>query len=223
VSDSAARYGHAVDATVIWTSVAALGGLAAAGVAAWAAWQSRRSAQEANAAARTLAAIERDRRHEELAPAFEVTVTRMSVGAELKVTLAGGRMESLDAVTIAILDETGKDHWTRGLPDGVTQEEAEAFVWGPFDFNPGASAQVISNRQSRPRPYSRASGKNWDVLAMQDTRPGHWMSPASQQAWAKEHEGQPIRLLMISSREGYGTWTLLKEVPVPKAKHIYGS
>jgi hypothetical protein len=44
-----------------------------------------------------------------------------------------------------ILDETGSDHWARGLPDGVTQEQAEAFVWGPLEFNTGASDQVVSN------------------------------------------------------------------------------
>lgn len=62
-----------VDTAVIWSAVGALGTLAATGVAAWAAYQSRSSAQQANKAAETLAAIERDRRHGERTPRFEFT------------------------------------------------------------------------------------------------------------------------------------------------------
>lgn len=74
-------------------------------------------------------------------------------------------------MTATILDD-GKDHWDGGLPDGVTEEEAQAFVWGGLEFNPEASGKVVSNRESRSRPYSNVSGKNWDVLPMRATRPG---------------------------------------------------
>jgi len=202
-----------MDATVIWAAVGALGTIVAAGVAAWAARQSRNSAKEANAAAGTLATIERDRRHDELAPEFELKFTDTGGDhANLMVTLAGGRVESLDEVTFTILDETGKDHWGRGLPNGVTQEDAEAFVWAPWEFNKAASAQIVSNRESRPRAYSRVSGKNWDLLPLSRTRPGHWMSSLSQERWQEDHAEQPIRLLITCRREGYEPWTLLYEV-----------
>lgn len=206
-----------MDAAVVWTAVGALGTLGAAGVAAWAALQSRKSAWEANAAAGTLATIERDRRHDELAPVFDLTLTETGDHVDLKVTLAGGRLERLDAVTLTILDETGEGHWTRGLPSGVSQEEAEAFVWGPWEFNTGASAQVISNRETRPRPYSRASGKNWDLLGLRRTQPGHWMSAMSQERWRRDYAGQPVRLLLTCRREGYEPWTLLYEVVAGQA------
>jgi hypothetical protein len=61
-----------MEAAVIWSAIGALGTVAATGVAAWAAYQSRSSAQQANMAATTLAAIERDRRHAELTPRFEL-------------------------------------------------------------------------------------------------------------------------------------------------------
>jgi hypothetical protein len=61
-----------VHAAVIWSALGALGTVAATGVAAWAAYQSRSSAQQANMAATTLAVIERDRRHAELTPRFEL-------------------------------------------------------------------------------------------------------------------------------------------------------
>jgi hypothetical protein len=202
-----------MDTATAWSAVGAVGTLVAAGVAAWAARQSHHSAAEANAAAGTLAAIERDRRHDELAPAFELRFTETSGDhANVLVTLTGGRLESLDEVTFTILDETGKDHWVRGLPDGLTQDEAQAFVWGPWEFNTAASVQVVSNRESRRRPYSRVSGKNWDLLPLTRTRPGRWMSSITQERWQGEYADQPIRLLVTCRREGYEPWALLHEV-----------
>lgn len=155
-----------MDIGVVWAAVGAAGSVGAAVVAAWAARQSKNSAQEANAAAAALAAIERDRRRDELTPEFEITCTARDPdvdSATLFVKLTPGRLEALDEVTITILDETGADHWAHGLPDGLTQEEAEAFVWGPWEFNTGASKQVVSNRTTVTRPYSLVTGKNWDV------------------------------------------------------------
>ncbi len=75
-----------------------------------------------------------------------------------------------------------------------------------------AAHQVVSNRESRARAYSRVSGKNWDLLPLKRTQPGHWMSTYSQQQWQDEYEDQPIRLLITCRRSGYDPWTLLQEV-----------
>jgi hypothetical protein len=133
--------------------------------------------------------------------------------ADLRVELVGGRLERHTAVTVTILDEAGQDHWTRGLPDGVTQDEAEAFVWGPWEFNTGASEQVVSNRESKARPYSRVSGKNWDLLSLRATRPGKWMS-ISQAEWRKQWGGEPVRLLVTCICEGYEPWFIQRNVYV---------
>jgi hypothetical protein len=202
-----------MDPATIWSAVGAVGTVAAAGIAAWAARQSHSAASQANAAAGSLAAIERGRRHDELTPEFELKFTGTGPSsANLQVMLSGGSLESLDEVTLTILDETGKDHWSGGLPSTLTQEQAQAFVWGPWEFNAAAATQVVSNRESRPRPYSRVSGKNWDLLPLTRTYPGHWMSTYSQQQWQEEYEDQPIRLLITCRREGYEPWTLLPEV-----------
>jgi hypothetical protein len=111
-------------------------------------------------------------------------------------------------VTIAILDESGQDHWGHGLPQGVTSEEAALFVWGAWEFNTGASAQVSDNRTTRPRPYSRVNGKNWDHLSLRRTRPGRWMTGTSPSAWEQQHEGKPVRLLISCRLAGYGPWFL---------------
>lgn len=112
-------------------------------------------------------------------------------------------------MTIVILDEAGADHWARGFPSGVTEEDARQFVWGPWQFNTGASAQVTDNRTTRPRPYSRADGRNWDRLSLERTRPGRWMSMSPEQ-WKKQREG-PIRLQITCQLAGE-QWVLLQEI-----------
>jgi len=58
--------------------------------------------------------------------------------ADLDIKLVGGPQQ-VDEVVVAILDETGQNPWARGLPNGVSEEEAKLFVWGPWQFNTGAS------------------------------------------------------------------------------------
>ena len=65
-----------------------------------------------------------------------------------------GAAERHASVSVTILDEARQDHWAHGLPDGVTQAEAEAFVWRPLEFNTLASAQVVSPRESSPPPMT---------------------------------------------------------------------
>ncbi len=55
---------------------------------------------------------------------------------------------------------------------------------------------------SRARPYSRVTGKNWDLLPLRRTRPGHWMLTYTQQQWQDDFEDQPIRLLITCRRDG---------------------
>ena len=195
-------------------AVAIIGAVAAV-AAALAATGSWVAARKANQTTGEVAAIERDRRHDELAPEFNFTLTARDTApdwADLRVELAGGRLERYDAVTVTILDEAGQEHWTHGLPDGVTHEEAQAFVWGLWEFNTGASAQVVSNRESRARPYSRVSGKNWDLLSLRATHPGRWMTSMSQDEWRKKWKAQPLRLLITCRCDGYQPWFIQRDI-----------
>ena len=133
----------------------------------------------------------------------------------MQVTLTGpDGLDRLDEVTIAILDEAGADHWAHGLPEKVSAEEARQFVWGPWEFNTGASAQVTGNRTTRPRPYSRPDGRNWDRLSLTRTRPGHWMGAMTPEQWQRDQDG-PVRL-QITCRRGDEQWVLLREVKIPE-------
>ncbi|HUY51797.1 MAG TPA: hypothetical protein VMV92_39880 [Streptosporangiaceae bacterium] len=197
-------------AALVVSIVAAAGAVAAV----WYARRSARSSATSAVAAETTAALDSQRRHAELTPQFEIicTVGDNGVGdqGELRLALAGPTgLDRLDEVTIAILDEAGIDHWAHGFPTGVSEEDARRFVWGPWEFNTGASAQVTGNRTTRPRPYSRSDGKNWDRLSLVRTRPGHWMD-MSPERWQKQCEC-PVRLQVTCQRAGE-QWILLQEV-----------
>jgi hypothetical protein len=196
-------------------AIAIIGAVAAA-AAAIAAAGSWFAARKANATTAEVAAIERDRRHDELTPIFEYKCMVRDAApesADLRVELVGGRLERHAAVTITILNESGQDHWANSLPDGVTQDEAQAFVWGPWEFNTGVPNQVVSNRESRTQPYSRVSGKNWVLLSLTETRPAKWMS-LSQDEWRKKWKGQPVRLLVTCICDGYEPWLIQRDVKV---------
>ena len=147
--------------------------MAAAGLlgTVWYARRSARCAEIAAAAAEKTAALDAEHRHAELTPEFEIACSAGENGigdhGELRVTLTGPPgLDRLDEVTIVILDESGANHWGHGYPSGVSEEDARRFDWGPWEFNAGASAQVTGNRTTRPRPYSRAGGQNWDRLSL---------------------------------------------------------
>jgi hypothetical protein len=127
-------------------------------------WYSRRSAKSAAVsatAASATAALDSQRRHDELTPEFDITIVVGESGAgdhaKMRVALTGpAGLDRLDEVIITILDEAGADHWAHGLPDKVSPEEARLFVWGPWEFNTGASAQVTDNKTTRARSYIQA-------------------------------------------------------------------
>jgi hypothetical protein len=159
-----------------------------------------------------MAAIEQDRRWEELKPRFTVFLEKSSGDcAKLHVAFVPGRLDYLDEVRLAILDEVGHDHWTYGLPDGVTEGEADAFVC-PYEFNTDASEQVASNRWSEPRRFSHLKGNNWGSCHCGEHGPGRWMGSTTPEKWCAGQEGKPIRLQILCRREGYDFSLLLQDV-----------
>jgi hypothetical protein len=121
-------------------------------------------------------------------------------------------LDTLDEVTIRILDERWQDHGGRLTPGGPSADDIAKHIWGPWEFNTGASAQVADNRTAISRPYSRTSGKDWDHLSLIPTTPPYWAS-MTQQQWLRRTDGQPLRLL-ISCRLADYVWKLTYDVPV---------
>lgn len=193
--------------------VLAIIALVVAIVSAVAAIGSWRTAIRANKTAGSVARIETARRHAELTPEFKVTLTRTGNSndeAYLDVKLIHGP-SAIDEVVISILDETGQDHWARGLPANLSQHDADLFIWGPWEFNIGAREQVENYRSTKPRPYSQLNGKNWDHLHMVRTRAGAWMAGHTNDQWQAEHSG-PLRLKFTCKIAGHEPWYVLYEV-----------
>ena len=121
-----------------WAAAGALGSVLSAVVAAVAAFGSRSAAQRANQAAGLMAEIEQQRRHRELMPKFRVRGQLMDNSpypgfAILFVMLGDGELKTLDAVTITILNTVEIQPW--GLPEGVTEKDAEEFLWSGWEFD----------------------------------------------------------------------------------------
>ena len=179
-------------------------------------WRSAHRANQiamtASASAAQVADLDAARRHEEIQPVFEIEFVpdQQHERADLRVSLVSG-MEELDEVTFRILNETGTDHWGHGLPPNLSQEDADIFVWGPWEFNGLAAVQISDRRTSRTRPYSRRDGDNWDRLPLLRTRPGPWMHEQAYESWERERRG-PIRLSAVCTAAGYPAWTRLYEI-----------
>ena len=157
----------------------------AAGIGAW-------------RAAVILARIERQRRRSELTPQFEIICTVKAdaacAHADLHVILRGpDTLDRLDEVIIRILDERWQDHGARLTPAGPSAEDIAKHVWGPWEFNTGASAQVADNQTTLARP-SRSTGQDWDRLSLIPSAPPYWASGMTTQQWLRRHDEQPIRL-----------------------------
>ncbi|REF00311.1 hypothetical protein [Thermomonospora umbrina] len=201
--------------------------VAAAGFSAVAAWGAWLAAKRATSASMAMTGIEIERRHGELTPEFRITLEADRYGtprrANLRVDLIGPPgLDHLDEVTIRILNEAERDHWGQGLPPDVTMDEAELFVWGPWEFVSTASEQVVNNRETRPQSFSRVEGDNWALLALRPTQPGHWMSTTPEQ-WREEQQAT-IRVSITGSREPFDPWHLLYEIPAdglsgPQTEH----
>lgn len=182
---------------------------AAAALGSWcAAVASRKTADR-------LAGIELERQHRELAPVFTLELNRDpgdSKLAHLLVTLVPGGVETLDEVVLRILDSPGQNRRACGPPGGVSATDFERFVWSPWVLDEGASAQVLDPRTTKPRPYSREGGQEWNRLQLRQSRPGHWMTGMSEESWSAV-VGSAMRVQLNCKLAGHRDWTRLLEVP----------
>lgn len=191
------------------TDIILAAGSVAAAIAAAGSW---RAATLSNRTSRSLAAIESSRRHEESAPIFRLDGVESQDGenAYITATLAGGSWETVQEVVLTILDETGQDRRSGPPPDGVTQDQYDQFLWSRWEFNAGASEQVVNYRESRPRTYSWIGGKDWDYLHLKGTHAGGWMSDAQRKSWRTDRI--PTLRVLITAKHDTDTWHQLHEV-----------
>jgi len=170
-------------------------------------------ARHSAAAAKTTAALDSDRRHDQLTPQFELIFTPSPHdGSGDRVTLKLDGPDALgwlDEVVVAILDEPGHENWNdpERYPN-VPADEARLFVWGPWQFATAPVEEIADNRTTNPLRFSLPGGRSTQSLRLERTRPGWWMdrSQGSQERWERDRKG-PIRL-GITCRRGDEKWCL---------------
>jgi hypothetical protein len=199
-----------VNATILALGVVIAAVTALSGIGSW-------------RAAAILARIEEARRRSELTPDFEITGKDHGGQADLFIILRGpNTLDRLDEVVVRILDERWKDHGASQIAGGPSPEDIAKHVWGPWEFNTGASAQVADNRTTWTRAYSRETGKDWDKLGLIVTAPPYWATGMTPQQWMRQHDGEPVRLL-LSCRLGDHRWELPYDVQIVPRRTGTGS
>lgn len=214
-----------------WTAVAgAISAALSAVVAAIAAFWSRAAARQANEAtlnagaiANTVAEIEKQRRHRELMPNFRVRAAVLDDSvypgfAILFVMLVDGQLDALDEVTITILNTVDIRPWA--LPKDFDETGAEEIIWSGWEFDtfftgsrdPRAKL-AASNRQSKPRPFSRREGKDWYQLLIRRTRPPEWDSRTGEE-WRRSYDEVPLRVALDCKLAGHEPWIVYKNVTI---------
>ncbi|MFF4791809.1 hypothetical protein ACFY2M_19070 [Streptomyces sp. NPDC001276] len=189
-----------------WTDIGTVSTAGLSAVATWGAWMAaRKSARTAESVAR----IERDRRHEERRPRFELSLGGpYREHSTLNVHLAGpDELGEVEIVSIRV-DDDDKDRSDLS-PGAATREEIDSHVWGPFRFTPRVNDSDEIGRALGPFTLRVGRGRPFQ---MERTRPGRWMTGKTMDQWQEEYLGHPVRLV-ITCRVGDEEWVLARPLP----------
>ncbi|WP_144118303.1 hypothetical protein [Catellatospora sichuanensis] len=88
----------------------------------------------------------------------------------------------------------------------MTEQELRDQVWGPYRFSSDAAGVDDHGREVAQLPLVLGHGR---VLSMSRTPLPHWTSGPD--VWFNEHEGKPVRLMLLCERAGYRTWRIVWE------------
>lgn len=192
-----------------WGDIVTFGTAGLSAVAAGGSWF---AAHKANRTAKAVARIEEERWRADLTPKFTFDLTETGNGqALLDVHLEGpDALGHLDSISIVVGNDDRGHQLVHSGPD-VTQEEVDAFVWGPYRFSP--SADGTDEHGHGPKPFDLVVGTG-TRRAMQRTRPGHWMTGKTQGMWQGEYVGKPIRLV-LTCRRGDKKWVITRHLKNP--------
>jgi hypothetical protein len=193
-----------------WTIVLAVLGLVAATASAIAAIGSWSAARRSDKAATILAIIERDRRHTELTPTFDITCYCSSVGdtAYMQLTLTGPPgLDGLDGVALSIRDD--RTNRTPAIAGGPAAEELSAVIWGPLRFRSHVNSDDELGRSIPAFPLVRQETTRF---ALDSSLVPQWV--ADRDYWHRQYANHPLRLTLTCAREGHASWTIPIDVPI---------
>jgi hypothetical protein len=198
--------------SIDWLAVlntTAAGGSTLAAIAAWKAANHANSiATEAKRTAELMADIERSRRHQELTPELEVSITRLpppTPRATLRITLLGPpALQELHSIALTIRnDDLTHPASAHGSP---TQEEIDTTIWGPYQFQPNIDGTPPDGRTTPAFPMELGQSV---PRSLQRTAPPHWTAPG---AWDQDYRNEPVRLWIDCHHHGHAPWRLHHDI-----------
>ncbi|WP_331758279.1 hypothetical protein OG582_00135 [Streptomyces anulatus] len=189
------------------TSIAAAAALfsGAAGVAAW------RTALAANRTAESVAQIERDRWHREVAPRIDLAVVNERGRPELLVRFNGpASLEAIGALELSIRDDRDRSEDLL-LAGGASAEERANTIWGPFRLSPHIDGADDLGRRAEPFALDHGEQRRF---ALERSLPPRWYEGGEgAHRWQGEHLTKPLRVWVRCVVEGHKPWRLTADLP----------
>jgi hypothetical protein len=191
----------AMSATDWLTAIATV---AAAGAAA-AAW---RAAVKSNDVAAQLAAIEAQRRHDEVTPSFNAALSPSPSGQwDLLVDFEGDI--ELDDLVISVVDDPGKPSSFLFSKDRYTDEDLRRYVWAALRFAPDVDGTDHDGRSVKVQNVAPGDGLKF---LLDDSRAPGWWDDASG-GWRQLRRRElHLRLDATAAQE---TWRVRLRLPLP--------
>lgn len=194
--------------------------------------QARASVVQAEAS-KMQSALDRERRHTELTPVFEVRLKPLNApqagstlkareeaagNAMLHVRLTGpsapGRVDSL---TVRVRND--QPRVVLFVQDGWDQAASDAHVWAPFSFRPGVDGTAVEDREGRRsdallRLRGPLSVGDTVSLSMDRSRPPAHFDSSQREDWTTRTQSltKPVKLEITAGVEGYEPWMRFCEV-----------
>lgn len=181
-----------------WTAIAT-------GAAAVAAGGSVVAALFSNGTSKSIAKIEKDRRHSELTPEFEVFCQQIGTGNhELTLWMRGpAGLDKIDSLTISIRDNKRMAPSPSGQP---TKEEVAKQLWAPRRFTPGVDGASIDGRSV---PYSDLKLGDEVKFQLEKTPCPPWMTHNGPNEWWESLGiSRSIKISIRCENAELGAWTV---------------
>ncbi|WP_336319811.1 hypothetical protein [Streptomyces lavendofoliae] len=159
------------------------------------------TAKEANRTASSVAQIERDRWHTEMAPQVGLRFDDSRGYPELRVKFNGPA--ALMQVDLILQIRDDKEHRGSQLAGGPTAGQVAQVIWGPYRFRPGVDGAGPLGRATAPALLLHRAETRF---ALEPTVPPSWY--ASAQQWREDHDGETLRLWVQCRAEGHKPWLL---------------
>lgn len=182
-------------------------------ISAYAAIVSSRADRKATTFSQTLVDLEKERRHSELVPSFEINLLPLNDNvAKMSIKFVGpSGLDHLDKLTVSIRE----DRASHPEPITTSRTKEEDPIWGPFRFCPDVENVSVDRRSVFHIQLTLGDECKFQI---EKTSP-----PASVTAdwWQSQFGHVPIRLTFLCERKGNEPWTVPVEILQPSSPKIF--